>query len=93
MAWCIITKTAFAPPGCKNIAHEKPGKWRTWATHGQHVYSLFTAIHHYICQNVHISATAIFPHNSPMPQLSSTKILIMAANDKTNAKKHPHPEV
>jgi hypothetical protein len=24
-------KTAFAPPGCKIIAHEKPGKRRTWA--------------------------------------------------------------
>jgi hypothetical protein len=27
-------KTAFAPPGCKIIAHEKPGKRRTWASHG-----------------------------------------------------------
>jgi hypothetical protein len=24
-------KTAFVPPGCKIIAHEKPGKRRTWA--------------------------------------------------------------
>jgi hypothetical protein len=31
-------KTAFAPPGCKIIAHEKPGKRRTWAPHGQHGY-------------------------------------------------------
>jgi hypothetical protein len=31
-------KTAFAPPGCKIIAHEKPGKRRTWASHGQHGY-------------------------------------------------------
>jgi hypothetical protein len=29
-------KTAFAPPGCKIIAHEKPGKRRTWAPHRQH---------------------------------------------------------
>jgi hypothetical protein len=29
-------KTAFAPPGCKIIAHEKPGKQSTWAPHGQH---------------------------------------------------------
>jgi hypothetical protein len=29
-------KTAFPPPGCKIIAHEKPGKRRTWAPHGQH---------------------------------------------------------
>jgi hypothetical protein len=38
-------KTAFAPPGCKLIAHEKPGKRRTWAPHGQHGYSLGPAMH------------------------------------------------
>jgi hypothetical protein len=27
-------KKYFAPPGCKIIAHEKPGKRRTWAPHG-----------------------------------------------------------
>jgi hypothetical protein len=51
-------KTAFAPPGCKIIAHEKPGKRRTWATHGQHGYSLGPAMHHYRCQNVYILDTA-----------------------------------
>jgi hypothetical protein len=51
-------KTAFAPPRCKIIAHEKPGKRRTWAPHGQHGYSLGPAMHHYRCQNVYISATA-----------------------------------
>jgi hypothetical protein len=51
-------KTAFATPGCKIIAHEKPGKRRTWAPHGQHRYSLGPAMHHYRCQNVYISATA-----------------------------------
>jgi hypothetical protein len=28
-------KTSFAPPGCKIIAHEKPGKRQTWAPHGK----------------------------------------------------------
>jgi hypothetical protein len=28
-------KTAFGPPGCKIIAHEKPSQRRTWAAHGQ----------------------------------------------------------
>jgi hypothetical protein len=51
-------KTSFAPPGCKIIAQEKPGKRRTWAPHGQHGYSLGPAMHHYRCQNVYISATA-----------------------------------
>jgi hypothetical protein len=95
-------KTAFARPGCKIIAHEKPAERRTWATHGQHGYSFGPAMHHYRCQNVYISATAserivdtleLFPHNSPMPQLSSTYRLIMAANDMTNALKIPHPAV
>jgi hypothetical protein len=48
-------KTAFAPPGCKIIAHEKPGKRRT---HRQHGYSLGPAMHHYRCQNVYFSAKA-----------------------------------
>jgi hypothetical protein len=51
-------KTAFAPPGFKIIAHEKPAKWRTWAPHGKHGYSLGPAMHHYRCQIFYISATA-----------------------------------
>jgi hypothetical protein len=87
-------KTAFAPPGCKIFAHEKPGKRRTWAPHGQHGYYLVPAMHHYRCQNVYISSKAskcivdtleFFPHNYQMPQLSSTDRLIMAANDMTDA--------
>jgi hypothetical protein len=95
-------KKAFAPPGCKIIAHEKPGKRRTWAPHGQHGYSLGPAMHHYRCQNVYISTTAserivdtleLFPHNYQMPQLSSTDRLIVAAKDMKDALKNPHPEV
>jgi hypothetical protein len=96
------SKTAFAPPGFKIIAHEKPGRRRTWAPHGQHGYSLGPAMHHYRCQNVYISTTArerivdtleLFPHNYQMPQLSSTDRLLMAAKDMTDALQNPHPEV
>jgi hypothetical protein len=95
-------KTAFAPPGCKVIAHEKPRKRLTWAPHGQHGYSLGPAMHHYRCQNVYISTTAserivdtleFFPHNYQMPQLSSTDRLLMAAKYMTDALQNPHPEV
>jgi hypothetical protein len=95
-------KTAFAPPGCRIIAHEKPGKRRAWAPHGQHGYSLGPAMYHYRCQNVYISATAserivdtleFFPHNYQMPQLSSTDRLLMAAKDMMDALQNPHPEV
>jgi hypothetical protein len=59
-------------------------------------------MHHYRCQNVCISATAIerivdtlefFTHNLPIPQLSSTDRLIMAANDMYNALKDYQPAV
>jgi hypothetical protein len=92
-------KTDFAPPGCKIIAHEKPGKRRTWAPHGQHDYSLGPAMHHYRCQNVYISATAsecivdtleFFPQNYQIPQLLSTDRFIMAAKDMTDALQNPH---
>jgi hypothetical protein len=95
-------KTAFAPPGCKNIAHKKSGKRRTWAPDGQHGYSLGPEMHHYRCQNVYISSTAserivdtleLFPHNYQMTQLSSTDRLIMAAKYMTDALQNPHPEV
>jgi hypothetical protein len=95
-------KTAFAPPGCKIIAHAKPGNRRTWAPHGQHGYSLGPAMHPYRCQNVYISTTAcerivdtleFFPHNYQMPQLSSTDRLLMASKDMPDAFQNPHPNV
>jgi hypothetical protein len=52
--------TALSPPGCKIIAHEKPGKQHTWALHRQHGFSLGPAMHHYRCQNVYISAVMLY---------------------------------
>jgi hypothetical protein len=95
-------KKDFAPPGCKIVAHENPGKRRTWSPHGQHGYSLGPAIHHYRFQNVYISTTAsdrivdtleFFPHNYQIPQLSSTDRLLMAAKDMMDTLQNPHPEV
>jgi hypothetical protein len=59
-------------------------------------------MNHYSCQNVYITKWAserivdtleCFPHNSPMPQMSSTDRILMAAQDMTYALKHPHPDV
>jgi hypothetical protein len=95
-------KTGFAPPACNIIAHEKPSQRRTWSTHVHHGYSLGPAMHHYRCQNVYISSTSserivdtleFFPHNLPMPQISSTDRLLMAAYDMNDALKHPHHNV
>jgi hypothetical protein len=95
-------KTAFAPPGCKIIAHENSGERRTWAPHGQHGYLLGPGMHHFRCQNVYISATAserivdtleLFPHNYQIPQLSSTERLLIAAKEMMDALQNPYPEV
>jgi hypothetical protein len=95
-------KTAFAPPGCKIVAHEKLSQRRNWAPHCQHGYSMGPAMHRFRCQNVDIPSTAserivdtleFFPHNSPMPHISSTDRLLVAANDTNEALKHPHPYV
>jgi hypothetical protein len=95
-------KTAFAPPGYKIIAHDKPVKRRTWSPDGQYGYSLGPAMHHYRCQNVYISATAserivdtleFFPNNYQMPQLLSTDRLLMTAKDMTDALQNPHLDV
>jgi hypothetical protein len=59
-------------------------------------------MHHYRSKNVYISSTAskrivdtleLCPLNLPMPQISSTDRLLMAANDMTDALKHPHHDV
>jgi hypothetical protein len=59
-------------------------------------------MHHYRCQNVYITAKAserivdtleFFPHNLPMPQMSSMDRLLMAAQDMTDALKKIHPDV
>jgi hypothetical protein len=44
-------------------------------------------------KRTHFGHFGFFPHNSPMPQLSSTDRLIMAAKDMINALKNPHHEV
>jgi hypothetical protein len=59
-------------------------------------------MNHYRCQNVYITETAserivdtldFFPHNSPMPQMSSTDSILMAAQDMIDDLRHPHPDV
>jgi hypothetical protein len=59
-------------------------------------------MNHCRCKNVYIISTAserivgileFFPQNSPMPQLSSTNRLLMAANAMNNAIKHFHRDV
>jgi hypothetical protein len=40
-----------------------------------------------------VDTLKLFPHNSPMPQMTSTDSILMAAQDMTDVLKHPHPDV
>jgi hypothetical protein len=40
-----------------------------------------------------VDTLEFFPHNSPMPPMSSTDRILMAAQDMTDALKHPHHDV
>jgi hypothetical protein len=71
------------------------------APHGQPGWSLGPAMNHNRCHNVYITASTserivdtlkFFPHNSPMPQMSSTDRILVAAQDMTDALKHTHSD-
>jgi hypothetical protein len=82
-------KTRLAPPGTNTIANKKTNQCRTWAPHSTYGYSLGTAMHHYCCHRVYITSTAsecivdtldVVPSKTPMPQISSTDILLMTVH-------------
>jgi hypothetical protein len=59
-------------------------------------------MNHYRCHNVYITASAserivdtleFFPHNSTMPQMSSTDRILVAAQEMIDALKHLHPNI
>jgi hypothetical protein len=44
-----FNRAPLAPPGTKIIAHETPGRRRTWAPHGQYGWNIGPALDHYRC--------------------------------------------
>jgi hypothetical protein len=44
-----FNRAPLAPPGTRIIAHEAPGKRRTWAPHGQDGWYIVPALEHYRC--------------------------------------------
>jgi hypothetical protein len=45
----------MTPPGTRIIAHETPGRRRTWAPHGQDGWYIGPALEHNICYTVYIT--------------------------------------
>jgi hypothetical protein len=90
----------MAPPGIKVIAHEKPAKRASWATHGIDGWYIGPTYEHYRCYRIYATKTRaericdtveFFPHNFRMPEQSSADAAIRAAQELIHALKHPEP--
>jgi hypothetical protein len=52
-----FNRAPMAPPGTRIIAHETPGRRRTWAPHGQDGWYIGPALEHYRCYTVYTTKT------------------------------------
>jgi hypothetical protein len=90
----------MAPPGTRIIAHETPGRRRTWAPHGQDGWYIGPSLEHYRCYTVYITKTRsnrivetveFFPQTFILPFPSSQDLATQATSDLTHALLHPQP--
>jgi hypothetical protein len=93
-------RAPLAPPGTIIIAHETPGKRKTWAPHGQDGWYIGPALEHYRCYTVYITKTRssrvvetveFFPHQFKVPFSTSSELATQAAADLTHALLNPQP--
>jgi hypothetical protein len=95
-----FNRAPMAPPGTNIIAHETPGRRRTWAPHGEDGWYIGPALENYRCYTVYITKTRsnrivetvdFFPHKFKLPFPSSSKLATQAVADLTHALLHPQP--
>jgi hypothetical protein len=93
-----LNRAPMAPRGTRIIAHETPGRRRTWAYHGQYGWYIGPALEHYRCYTVYITKkrsniiveTVDFPPEKvTLPFPSSHDLATQAAADLTHALLHP----
>jgi hypothetical protein len=95
-----FNRAPMAPPGTRIIAHETPGRRRTWAPHGQDGWYIGPALEHYRCYTVYITKTRsnrivetveFFPHKFTLPFPSSHELATQDAADLTHVLLNPRP--
>jgi hypothetical protein len=93
-------RAPMAPPGTRVIAHETPGRRKTWAPHGQDGWYIGPALEHYRCYTVYITTTksnrivetgGFFPQTFNLPFPSSHDLVTQAEADTRHALLHPQP--
>jgi hypothetical protein len=97
-----LNRAPMAHPGTRIIAHETPGRRRTWAPHGQDGWYIGPALEHYRCYTVCITKTRsnrivetvdFFPHKFTLPFPSSHDLATQATADLTHALLNLQPTV
>jgi hypothetical protein len=95
-----FNRAPMAPPGTRFIAHETPGRRRTWAPHGYDGWYIGPALEHYRCYAVYITKTRSHrvvetvefpPHKFKLPFPLSSELATQAAADLTHALLNPQP--
>jgi hypothetical protein len=96
-----FNRAPMAPPGTRIIAHETPGRRRTWDPHGEDGWYIGPALENYRCYTVYITKTRsnrivetveFSPHKFKLPFPSSSELATQAAADLTHALLNPQPE-
>jgi hypothetical protein len=95
-----FNRASMATPGTRIIAHETPGRRRTWAPHGQDGWNIGPAFEHYRCYTVYITKTRsnriaetveFLTHKFTLPFPSSHDLATQAAADLMHALLNPQP--
>jgi hypothetical protein len=95
-----FNRAPMAPPVTRIIAHETPGRRRTWAPNGQDGWYIGPELEHYRCYTVYMTKTRsnrivetveFFPQKITFPFPSSHDLATQAAADITHALLHPQP--
>ena len=93
-----FTCTPLAPPGTRDIIHEKPTNRQTWAPYGTDGWYLGPALDHYQCYRVWVPRThaerivdtiSFFPKTVALPELTQKDAAIQAAWELTHALQQP----
>ena len=85
-----FTRYPLAPPGTKIVVHAKPTDRASWGFHGRDGWTIGPSLEHYRCIKCFIPTTkseinsdtlAFFPHEIPLPQVSTEDYLKQATQD------------
>jgi hypothetical protein len=90
-----FNRAPMAPPGTRIIAHETPGRRRTWAPHGQDGWYIGPSLEHYRCYTVYITKTRsniiVETVNFFSTKIHLTISIISRFGNSGRSRSHPRP--